>query len=56
MLLATWTGATPMCDSNLWGASDGLVCLRTDAHSTGHVFGASWAPDEHDSYDPEADR
>ena len=44
-----------MCDSNLWGASDGLVCLRADVHSTGHIYGAAWCPDSSDNYDAEKD-
>lgn len=45
-----------MCAHTLWDAADGLACLRTDDHATGHIYGAAWAADRHDNYDPEADR
>jgi hypothetical protein len=44
------------CHSHPWGDPMGLACLRTDAHVAGHVYGAAWAPDSHDFYDPEGDR
>ena len=44
-----------MCVETLWGASDGLVCLRVDDHATGHIYGATWAPDRHDSSEPNGD-
>ena len=45
-----------MCPHTLWDAADGLACLRTDDHDTGHIYGAAWCPDAHDAYDPEGDR
>ena len=43
------------CDHNLWGAADGLTCLRTDDHLTGHIYGASDCPDRHTLTEPHGD-
>ncbi len=44
------------CQNRIWGEGDGLVCLRTDRHDTGHIFSSSWCPDEHDRSEAEATR
>lgn len=44
------------CTHQLWGAADGLRCLRTDDHDTGHTYAASEAPDRHDLTEGGADQ
>jgi hypothetical protein len=36
------------CAYHLGGFDDGLLCLRTDDHATGHIFQSAWASDGHD--------
>ena len=44
-----------MCDHRLWGAIDGLVCIRTTPHDPhapgGHQYAASSASDLDDRHD-----
>ena len=42
-----------MCPAHLFDGP--LCCLRTDEHTTGHIFGASDAPDRHDQTEPNGD-
>lgn len=30
-----------MCDHRLWNAPDGLQCVRSDPHETGHQYRSS---------------
>jgi hypothetical protein len=37
------------CHSHPWGDPMGLACLRTDPHTSGHIYSGTWAPDAHDT-------
>lgn len=35
------------CTAHPWGDGEGLLCIRTDEHATGHVYDAGDPPDRH---------
>lgn len=42
------------CAHQLWETDDGLRCSRSDPHSSGHVYAATWVADAHDDSEARA--
>lgn len=43
------------CSRRLFNDPTGLLCDRTDDHTTGHRYHAAWTADRRDNYEPERD-
>jgi hypothetical protein len=44
------------CHSHPFGDPMGLACIRTDRHTTGHIYQSAWASDAHDESEARACR